>query len=181
MNARGTLEALYARFGPPDMTNVVPSELPQDVDYRFGAFALADHEGSVVLIRRKPIAAYPGIEDYWWIPGGAQEADEPLDETAKRELAEEAAVQVTIDRILLVHINPDWPSFVAVTFRGRVVDGTVSASADPDGATLEAKTFPPRGVPFDRIWMELDRILLVREGFAAGSIGDLLAKNGLSR
>ena len=179
MIAREFLEPLYTRFGRPNLTNFVLSDLREDVEYAFGAFALVDHHGNAVLIRRKPIKEHPGIENYWWIPGGAREADEQLDQTAMRELEEETGLRISINHILLAHIPQDRPSFIAVTFRGRVLDGAVSPTADPDRVTLEARAFPPHGVPFDRIWMDQDKILLVEEGFTTGSIGDLIAKNGL--
>jgi hypothetical protein len=62
MRSTEHLQWLYDRFGPPGLANFSVSELEDGVIYRFGAFAVADHNGRVVLIRRKPIKKYPGIE-----------------------------------------------------------------------------------------------------------------------
>lgn len=172
------LQSLYQRIGAPCLTNFALSDLDDNVSYQFGAFALADHDGRVVLIRRKPIEKYPGIEDYWWIPGGGREADEPLDETAMREVREETSLRISVGRILLAQLVEDRP-FIAVFFRGCVVDGAVSSNSDPDGITEEARSFPLGGVPFERLWTDQDKILLVQEGFAAGQVEDLIRKNGL--
>ncbi len=56
-----------------------------DTEYTFGAFVVADDQGEVVLIRRTPIKQHAGIENSWWVPGGARENGETLDETAIRE------------------------------------------------------------------------------------------------
>lgn len=172
------LRSMYDRFGPPDLANFSLCDLDDAVTYDFGAFALADHDGWVVLIRRTPIKEYPAIEKYWWTPGGAREEDEQLDEAVMREFEEETGLRISISRILLAQLAEDRP-FIAVVFRGAVVGGTVSPDSDPDRITSEARTFPPRGVPFDRIWMDQDKILLVQEGFATGPIDDLITKNGL--
>ena len=167
------LQRLYDRLGRPGLANFTLSELDDDVAYQFGAFALADHDGRVVLIRRTPIKKYPGIENYWWIPGGAREDGERLDETAVREFREETGLSVSIQHTLLAQLAEDRP-FIAVFFRGSVVDGTVSCAADPGGMTAEARTFSTADVPFDKLWTDSDKILLVHEGFATGEVGDLI-------
>jgi len=177
MKATRYLQSLYERFGPPGLANFTLSELDDDVIYQFGAFALADHGDDVVLIRRTPIKEYPGIEKYWWIPGGAREANEQLDETAMREFEEETGLRISVERTLLAQLFEDRP-FIAVFFRGAVVGGSVSSDADPDGITAEAKSFPPASVPLGDLWMDTDKILLVAEGFAIGDVEDLITKNG---
>jgi len=174
------LQSHYDRFGRPGLANFTLSELDDDVDYQFGAFVVAGHEGSVVLIRRTPIKEYPGTENYWWIPGGAREADEQLDEAAAREFEEETGLRISIRHTLLAQLAEDRP-FIAVFFRGTVVDGAVSADSDPDRITAEAKSFPPASIPLGDLWMDTDKILLVQEGFAVGEVEHLVEKNGLRR
>jgi 8-oxo-dGTP pyrophosphatase MutT (NUDIX family) len=176
MHAGPYLQALYDRLGSPPLANFVPAQLAPHTLYQFGAFVLADHHGQVVLVRRMPIAQYPGIENYWWIPGGAREGDETLDETARREFREETGLTCAVERTLLAQLSGDRP-FIAVFFRGRVVNGMVSPAGDPDAITAEAKAF--RSVPFEKLWTDADKILLTREGFSTGPVGDLIEKNSL--
>ena len=174
------LQSFYDRLGRPDLTNFRLSELDDRVTYRFGAFVLADYNGHVVLIRRTPIKEYPGIENYWWIPGGAQEPDETLDETATREFREETGLTCSVQRTLLAQLAGDRP-FIAVFFRGIVINGDVSSDSDPDNITAEARLFPAESVPFDKLWTDCDKILLIQERFTIGPIDDLIEKNGLTR
>lgn len=180
MKAHEILRSTYDRFGEPDLTNFSLSDLDGRQEYTFGAFLLADHDGSVVLIRRTPIRQYPGIENYWWIPGGAREQDEQLDQTAVREFREETGLNVTVQRTLLAELARDRP-FIAVIFRGGVVAGAVSGGGDPDNITAEAKTFAPHEIGMEHLWMHTDKILLAKEGFVIGSVDDLILKNGLKK
>lgn len=170
----------YERLGHPGLANFTPAELDDGIDHQFGAFAVADFDGSVVLIRRTPIKEYPGIENHWWIPGGAREGDEQLDETAIREFKEETGLRISISHTLLAQLSEDRP-FVAVFLRGTVIDGAVSADRDPDQITAEARSFPPASIPLADLWMDTDKILLVQEGFALGETEHLITKNGLRR
>ena len=172
------LTSLYDRLGPPDLANFAPSDLCNETVYQFGAFVVADIDGQVVLVRRTPIAEYPGIEDYWWIPGGAREADEQLDQAAIREFREETGLGCSIQRTLLAQLAEDRP-FIALFFRGSVVDGAISSDYDPDNTTAEARVFDQTIVPFDKLWTDSDKILLVHEGFTTGEVEHLITKNKL--
>ena len=174
------LQSLYDRLGSPDLANFALSALSPDTAYKFGAFVLADDQGEVVLIRRTPIEQYPGIENYWWIPGGAQEDSETLDETAVREFQEETGLTCAVERTLLAQLADDRP-FIAVFFRGRVLHGSVSPDDDPDNITAEARAFPIAAVPFDLLWTDSDKILLTLEGFTSGPIDDVIEKNNLRK
>lgn len=57
-----------------------------------GALGVVLGDGAILLIRRGT-EPYRG---YWCIPGGVQEEDEPLDETARRETLEETGVEVSV-------------------------------------------------------------------------------------
>jgi len=180
MNARDYLQSHYERLGLPELANFTLSDLSCDIIYQFGAFVLADDHGQVVLIRRTPIEQYPGIENYWWIPGGAREAGETLDNTAVREFREETGLTCIVQRILLAQLAQERP-FIAVFFRGCVVNGALSSDADPDSITAEAALFPGASVPFDKLWTDADKILLARESFTRGPIDALLDKSGLRK
>lgn len=178
MTTADCLRSLYDRCGPPALANFGLADLDDAVTYGFGAFVLADRDSRVVLIRRMPIEKYPGIENYWWIPGGGREAGEPLDETAKREFEEETGLRISIERVLLAQLAEDRP-FIAVFFRGCVVEGTISSDADPDRITAEARSFARGSIGLGDLWTDQDKILLVQEGFATGPIDALIRKNGL--
>jgi len=57
-----------------------------------GALGVVLGDGGILLIRRGT-EPYKG---YWCIPGGVQEEDETLDETARRETLEETGVEVSV-------------------------------------------------------------------------------------
>ncbi len=180
MNTMQTIEDLYLRFGTPPLTNFARKDLAEDDPYRMAAFALAVRDGAAVLIRRTPIAEYPGIENHWWIPGGACELPEQLDQTAARELLEEAGLDVRIDKLLLSYRNPEHP-WLCVFFLATVVAGEVSASDDPDRITAEARAFQPGELTLDDLWEDTDKILLTESGFVQGAVDELLAKHRFRR
>ena len=180
MKAEEYLRALYERLGWPDLTNFGLSDLSDDTQYTFGAFVVADDRGEVVLIRRKPIKQYPGIENYWWIPGGAQEHGEILDETVAREFQEETGLTCKVERTLLAQLAEGRP-FIAVFFRGRISHGLISTEDDPDKTTAEVKAFPASTVPFNFLWTDSDKIILTREGFTQGPIDALIEQNRLRK
>lgn len=170
------LQLLYEKFGYPDFANFKLSDLDKNVNYKLGAFVLATCDDKVVLIRRKADDKFPGIENYWWIPGGSQKCDERLDETAIRELKEETGLKCSIQSTLVAELSSDRP-FIAVSFRGLVIDGMISPDNDPDRTTAEVNYFSVDSVPFDRIWMDSDKITLAREKFTNGEIESLIIKN----
>ena len=180
MNARDAIQKLYDDVGSPQLANFGLGELDDGRTYSAGAFVLGDRDGEVVLIRRTPIKEHPGIEDLWWLPGGAHQAGERLEETAAREFEEETGMKVTVGRFLVAHLSRERP-FVALFFRGSVVEGKLSHDVDPDRITGEARAFLPSEIPFDALWGNVDRILLVREGFVDREVSDLVKKEGLRK
>jgi 8-oxo-dGTP pyrophosphatase MutT (NUDIX family) len=56
----------------------------------------------------------------WELPGGASEAGESPDETARRELLEESGLDATIDRLTGVYFEPDQDDGAFVHFVFRV-------------------------------------------------------------
>lgn len=134
MNVSEQTAELYARFGPPGLTNFALHDITGDSQLRIGVFALALRDGAAVLIRRKPIEKYPGIENHWWIPGGANEDVEPLEQTAVRELREETGLEVELDSLLLSYLNHEHP-WLCFFVQAHVVSGSISAGNDPDNIT----------------------------------------------
>src|SRR5437868_2787444 len=80
------------RPGPEQPLHLGPATQPRPagtvIVLRGGDVAL-----EVLLVRRNPNARFMG--GAWVFPGGAVDADEGVEETALRELAEEAAIEVT--------------------------------------------------------------------------------------
>ena len=180
MDAREAILRLYEEFGPPELADFALDDLGEGQDWMAGAFVLADRNGEVVLIRRTPIKEYPGIENLWWLPGGGHETGEKLQETAVREFEEETGLKVSIHRLLTAQLSRERP-FVAICFRGSVSGGRLSHGVDPDRITAEARAFPPGEIPYDAMWGDVERILLVREGFVDRNVDDLIQKEALTK
>ena len=175
MSITERIAELQARFGAPGLTNFGFHDLAGNSQLGIGVFALALQDGAAVLIRRKPIEKYPGIENYWWIPGGENEHGEPLEQTAVRELREETGLEVELDRLLLSYLSHEHP-WLCFFFQAHVVAGSVSAGADPDNITAEARAFHPGELALDSLWMDTDKILLARAGFVDAPVDALLEK-----
>ena len=62
MTCRQLVTAILERFGPPALTDFAMSDVPEHEGMTIGVFTLADLNGEVVLLRRKPIDEHPGIE-----------------------------------------------------------------------------------------------------------------------
>ncbi len=169
--------AIYKKYGRPGLTNFQVEDLVDSTPYEAGVFTLAEIEGGVVLIRRKAVAGYPGIESYWWLPGGAREAGEGLDEAAVREFREETGLELRLDQLLVALIRDE--RFLMFWFRGHVVAGRISASGDPCNTTAEAQVFRASEIAVESLWSKVDKVLLAREGFVDYPGQDFLAKYGV--
>lgn len=106
MDIREQIVSLYERYGAPTLTNFQLQDIPGRGPYEAGVFTLADINGAVVLIRRTPHPDYPGLETFWWLPGGGHEAGERLDEAAVREFREETGLEVHLERLLVAPTKP---------------------------------------------------------------------------
>ena len=169
--------SLYERYGAPALTNFRVGDLTGGFSYEAGVFTLADANGEVVLIRRTPHADHPGLETFWWLPGGEWEPDERLDEAAVREFREETGLEVALERLLVALLREE--QFLMLWFRGHVVAGSLSPDGDPTHSTAEAKSFTPADIPVAALRSNIDRIVLAYAGFIDYPIHDLLARHGL--
>jgi 8-oxo-dGTP pyrophosphatase MutT (NUDIX family) len=169
---------LYEHVGQPIFTNFRPDDLDEHIPNRGAAFVLADLDGKIVLIRRKPHPDHPDLERYWWLPGGGLEQGERIIDAAIREFQEETGLTIQIDRVLVaaLHRSGRWFYFF---LRGHVNGGTLTVDSDPDQTTAEAHCFAPSEIPDLELWSDIDKIVLTKEGFAAYNIDDLLTKRGL--
>jgi ADP-ribose pyrophosphatase YjhB (NUDIX family) len=133
--------------------------------------------GEVVLIRRTPHADHPGLETFWWLPGGEWEPDERLDEAAVREFREETGLEVGLERLLVALVREE--RFFMFWFRGHVVAGSLSPEGDPTHSTAEAKSFAPADIPVEALRSGVDKIVLAYAGFIEHPLHDLLTRHGL--
>ena len=178
MNLQTQLASVYAQYGSPALTNFQVKDVGENVPCKAGVFTLADVEGSVVLIRRKPHPDWPGVEALWWLPGGGHEGSEGLDETAIREFQEETGLEVCVERLLLATVNEK--RFFKLWFRGQAIAGNLSAMSDPCDTTAEAALFAPSDIPVEALASDIDKLVLAYEGFVDCAMPDLVAKYGLA-
>ncbi len=171
---------LYERFGPPVLTNFRLEEVAEYESYRAGVFTLADIEGRVVMIRRKPQDDHPGLEVYWWLPGGGHEPGEWLHETAVREFREETGLDIQLERLLAAILGQS-KDFFFFFFRGHVIGGIASHKDDPDHTTAEVRYFASTEIPVEVVRSGIDKILLAQEGFIDYPADDVLVKYNLQK
>ena len=81
-------------------------------------------------------------EQYWSLPGGAMEPDEPIDEAAVREVREETGLDIRLKRVVGLYSKPGEGS-LAVCFEGEVVGGNLKA----DHEITECRYFPHDRLP----------------------------------
>lgn len=177
MDIHEQIASLYERYGAPALTNFRIEDITGHGPHEAGVFTLADLDGDVVLIRRTPHIDHPGIETFWWLPGGGHEAGERLDEAAVREFREETGLEVRLERLLVALVRDG--QFFMFWFRGHVVAGSISADGDPTHSTAEVKTFSPADIPVEALRSNIDKIILAYEGFIDYPVHELLAKHGL--
>ena|SRR5690348_9089562 len=90
-------------------------------------------DGAVLLVKR----GRPPLAGYWSFPGGGVELGERLEEAARREVLEEAGIEIAIvrqiDRAEIIVRDADGRverHYVLIVFAGRPVSGDVRAGDD---------------------------------------------------
>lgn len=110
------------------------------MDPKVAAGTIATIGGEIVLLRR-------GIEPClgkWVFPGGFVDRGETVEQAAIRETKEESNLDVEIERLLNVYSYRGRP-IVVIVYVVRIVGGELRAGDE----TLEARTFPAYGIPWD--------------------------------
>jgi 8-oxo-dGTP pyrophosphatase MutT (NUDIX family) len=78
--------------------------------------------------RNRALLVNPSYKDYWDLPGGMSEANEPPVTTARRELSEELGVDIAVGRLLVLDwVGPHGPWDDQLIF---IFDGGMLESAD---------------------------------------------------
>ena len=97
-----------------------------------------EHEGAILLVRRNHDPMY----GRWCFPSGFVDRGEAVEEAARREVLEEASVEIEIERLLGVYSTAGDP-VVFIAYAGRISGGTPS----PGPEALEIGFFPPDELP----------------------------------
>jgi ADP-ribose pyrophosphatase YjhB (NUDIX family) len=121
------------------------------------------HGDRVLLVRRDK----PPREGQWSLPGGAQQLGETLAETARREVAEEAGLEVEPGEIVatldLIERDPDR----RIRYHYTLIDFTAEATSPvlrPGSDAADARWFTLPEVEKLGLWSETVRVIkLARE------------------
>lgn len=113
------------------------------------AAAIFDEQGRILLGRRSDVI--DGV--LWGFPGGAMEPGESITDCLKREVAEEAGLEVEPNRLVGVYSSPefavtypngDQTQYLVVFFECRVINGVARPD---DDEMLEWQYFPLHALP----------------------------------
>jgi 8-oxo-dGTP diphosphatase len=123
-------------------------------DPKVAVGALVEHEGKVLLVRRR----YDPGRGGWALPAGFVEIDEGPVAAAIRECREETGVIIRVCGVLDVFAVPTDPRGPAVfiVYRGVPVGGDLRPGDD----ALEAGFFPPNRLPSPLVFASTCRALL---------------------
>jgi len=105
------------------------------------ACAIFDGGGRVLLVH------HTYGRHNWELPGGASEAGEAPDETARRELLEETGLRAELDHLTGVYYEPvhDFGPMLHFVFRCRWQDGLEPTASSPE--VSEARYWPLDSLP----------------------------------
>lgn len=103
--------------------------------------ALVERDGRVLLVRRRN---EPG-RGLWCLPCGFAEADEPPEETARREVLEETGLAVTVGALAGAYHYTDDPrgAGILLVYLASCVEGAPEAGDDADDVGF----FAPEALP----------------------------------
>jgi len=106
-----------------------------------GAGVLVEMEGGIVLVQR----GQPPFKGWWALPSGYIEADESVEQAAKRECKEETGLDVEIEELFGVYSFPEGPvqSGIVIFYRARPTRGELHAGDDAQDVGI----FSPDALP----------------------------------
>ncbi|MGW1976539.1 NUDIX domain-containing protein [Streptomyces sp. NPDC001889] len=100
---------------------------------------IRDPDGRVLLVD-------PDYKNGWDLPGGMAEANEPPTETVRRELREELALDLPVQRLLVIDwVAPHgpWDDLIAFVFDAGTLTAAQAAAVRPRDEELNACAFLP--------------------------------------
>ncbi len=110
--------------------------------FHVGAICVVERsDGHLLLVRQ----SYR--RDGWGFPGGLLRRREDPADGARRELKEELGIDVDLDGLPVVVIDPDMRR-VDVVFNARLAEGSAQPERGPHSPEItDARWFPPDGLP----------------------------------
>jgi 8-oxo-dGTP diphosphatase len=111
-------------------------------DPKVACGVLIERDGRVLLVRRR---REPG-RGLWCLPCGFEDADEPPDQTARREAYEETGLEVALDSVLGIYHYEDDPrgAGIVVIYRAHC---DAAATPVPGDDAADAGFFAPDALP----------------------------------
>lgn len=138
---------MYER-SPEEWANYLAEGNATQPRKRVAADALIrDDAGRVLLVE-------PTYKPGWDIPGGMSEANEPPDQTVRRELREELGLDVQVERLLCVDwVSPHgpWDDSLCLVFDGGRLDQTQIDALVVADAELASFEFCPASIAVGRL------------------------------
>ena len=105
---------------------------------KLAAGVVVEHEGAILLVRRNHEPMY----GRWSFPSGYVDRGEAVEDAARREVLEETAVEIAIDRLLGVYSTTGEP-VVFVAYAGHSTSGVPAAGPE----AIELGLFPANALP----------------------------------
>jgi 8-oxo-dGTP pyrophosphatase MutT (NUDIX family) len=117
----------------PLLSDAAASSEHVPAQYVLSAVVYAERGDDILLLKRATGSAMAG---QWFLPGGVVEPGELPEEGARRELLEEAGVEIDgeLELIGLYPMQVYGYDVLQISYRGRVVEGEVVVSHEHDGA-----------------------------------------------
>lgn len=153
------------------MENAQPKQASPLPRIRVAAIVLRG--GELLLVRH-----IKGGKSYWLLPGGGIEYGEPLADALKRELREEATVDIEVGDLVIVNdtIPPDGSRHtINLCFTAHVTRGEIACGTDP--RVVEVRYVPIDELPSLTFYPDIRNELIpaIRSGFPrkAAYLGNL--------
>lgn len=105
-----------------------------------------NNQSEVLLSKRRDMPL-------WVLPGGHQEKNEEIEDTAIREVAEETGLNIKLDKLVSKYTSPNNQT-IKYLYKGEVTSGTIRLSKE----TSDIKWFPINKLPFNLLRFEETRI-----------------------
>ena len=125
--------------GAPGRPAICPScDFVRWVNPKLAAGVVVEHEDAILLVRRNHEPMY----GRWSFPSGYVDRGEAVEDAARREVLEETAVEIAIDRLLGVYSTTGEP-VVFVAYAGHSTSGVPAAGPE----AIELGLFPANALP----------------------------------